>query len=48
MGCGLCYGGSQGDALLPAAGCMEFQNDILVVKLGQVIDTEMNFYEIPD
>lgn len=32
----------------PAAGCMVFQNDILVVKLGQVIDTEMNFYEMPD
>ena len=32
----------------PAAGCMEFDGDVLVVKLGQVKDTEMNFYEIPE
>lgn len=31
----------------PAADCMEFQGDILVVKLGQVKDTEMDFYELP-
>lgn len=31
----------------PAAGCMKFQGEVLVVKLGQVEDTEMDFYEIP-
>lgn len=44
---------SSGDAAkampcYPAAGSMEFQGEILVIKLGQVADTEMNFYEIPD
>ena len=44
---------SSGDAArsmpcYPAAGCMEFQGDILVVKLGQVADTQQDYYEIPD
>lgn len=43
---------SSGDAAqampcYPAAGCMEFQGDVLVVKLGQVENTEQNFYELP-
>ena len=32
----------------PTAGCMEFRDGILVVKLGEVNDTEFDFYEIPD
>lgn len=32
----------------PAAGCMEFRNGLLVVKLGQVADTEVDYYIIPD
>lgn len=32
----------------PADGCMEFRDGMLVVKLGDVKNTEMDFYEIPD
>lgn len=32
----------------PLAGCMEFQEGLLVVKLGEVENVELNFYEIPD
>ena len=39
---------SQAMPRYPAAGCMEFRDGILVVKLSQVEDTEMDFYQIPD
>jgi hypothetical protein len=32
----------------PAAGCIAFQEGVLVVKLSQIEDTEMDFYEIPE
>lgn len=39
---------SQAMPCYPLPGCMEFREEILVVKLGKVADTGMNFYEIPD
>lgn len=32
----------------PLAGCMELRENILVVKLGEASESEVNFYEIPD
>lgn len=32
----------------PAAGCIAFQEGVLVVKLSQIEDTEMDFYQIPE
>ena len=39
---------SQAMPCYPAEGCMELRDEILVVKLGEVSRTEMDFYEIPD
>lgn len=32
----------------PAAGCIAYQDGVLVVKLGQVKNVKVDFYEIPD